>query len=101
MACKGASEGQLDKVSMTPCAPEEAKKLDEEVKQEEAASPDVYGHFMTILFEQPDGTTKKVEFTSKPLGFEFNTTAPVIVKRVNPSCHGEQLGVSSGLLMKA
>lgn len=101
IGCKGATQGEVDQVTMMPCDPAEATRLDGEVQQEEQISPDVYGPFTTILFELQDGATKEIEFTSKPLGFEFNTTAPVIIKRVNPNSTAEERGVRSGMLMKA
>mmetsp|Transcript_131505 Transcript_131505/g.281135 ORF Transcript_131505/g.281135 Transcript_131505/m.281135 type:complete len:193 (-) Transcript_131505:142-720(-) len=51
---------------------------------------------MEIGFLLPDGTTKAVVFTRRPLGMDFVKGVPITVKRIRPASQSEHLGVQEG-----
>eukprot|EP00929_Paragymnodinium_shiwhaense_P075961 TRINITY_DN38937_c0_g1_i1.p2 TRINITY_DN38937_c0_g1~~TRINITY_DN38937_c0_g1_i1.p2 ORF type:complete len:139 (+),score=28.94 TRINITY_DN38937_c0_g1_i1:66-482(+) len=55
-----------------------------------------------VLFScGPDGSTKTVLFKRRPLGFDFEKKAPLVVKRIKPGSHAAELGVKTGWTMMA
>ncbi len=55
-----------------------------------------------LLFELPGGRPEQVRyisFTRRPMGFRFNMKAPIVVKRVDPGSHAEELGVGVGWVL--
>jgi len=52
---------------------------------------------MVIGFELPDGSSKNVTFTRRPLGLDFQKNqAPIKLKEVRSGSHGAELGVQEG-----
>eukprot|EP00747_Dinoflagellata_sp_TGD_P167238 gnl/TRDRNA2_/TRDRNA2_191275_c0_seq1.p1 gnl/TRDRNA2_/TRDRNA2_191275_c0~~gnl/TRDRNA2_/TRDRNA2_191275_c0_seq1.p1 ORF type:complete len:136 (-),score=13.01 gnl/TRDRNA2_/TRDRNA2_191275_c0_seq1:65-472(-) len=51
---------------------------------------------MSLGFVTPEGESKKVQFTSRPLGLDFNMRAPIIINGVDQGSSGDQLGVKAG-----
>ncbi len=55
-----------------------------------------------LVFELPSGGPEQVRyisFTRRPMGFRFNMKAPIVVKRVDPGSHAEELGVGVGWVL--
>mmetsp|Transcript_143987 Transcript_143987/g.203725 ORF Transcript_143987/g.203725 Transcript_143987/m.203725 type:complete len:125 (+) Transcript_143987:92-466(+) len=48
---------------------------------------------VTVLFQLPNGSTKEINFTSRPWGIDFTKSTPVTVKRVRSNSHASVLGV--------
>jgi len=55
---------------------------------------------LVIVFGLPDGGTKEVTFERRPLGLDFNKTAPVVINRSRPDSIAEKLGVQAGWTVK-
>mmetsp|Transcript_17261 Transcript_17261/g.47780 ORF Transcript_17261/g.47780 Transcript_17261/m.47780 type:complete len:144 (+) Transcript_17261:100-531(+) len=51
---------------------------------------------LKVDFMLPDQTKKTVIFDRQPLGLDFNKTNPILMKRVQPGSHGDELGVKQG-----
>mmetsp|Transcript_13288 Transcript_13288/g.34246 ORF Transcript_13288/g.34246 Transcript_13288/m.34246 type:complete len:208 (-) Transcript_13288:106-729(-) len=51
---------------------------------------------LVIGFQLPDNSIKRVTFTHRPLGLDFNKTNPIQMKRVQTGSQADQLGVKQG-----
>ena len=51
---------------------------------------------LEVGFELPDGTTRVICFTRRPLGLDFNRHMPITMKHVRPGSQAEILGVEQG-----
>merc|ERR1719330_1442974 len=49
-----------------------------------------------VEFQLNDGKRHAVTFVRRPLGLDFNKTNPILMKRVQPGTHGEELGIQPG-----
>mmetsp|Transcript_56275 Transcript_56275/g.131856 ORF Transcript_56275/g.131856 Transcript_56275/m.131856 type:complete len:129 (-) Transcript_56275:109-495(-) len=61
----------------------------------EARSADS-GSELVFTFGLPDGKTQDVVFQRRPLGLDFDKSMPLVVRKVHPNQHAEELGVQSG-----
>mmetsp|Transcript_101385 Transcript_101385/g.292185 ORF Transcript_101385/g.292185 Transcript_101385/m.292185 type:complete len:139 (-) Transcript_101385:207-623(-) len=51
---------------------------------------------LQVTFMRQDGSLASVTFMRQPLGVSFGGHAPIVIKRVVPGSHGEELGVQPG-----
>mmetsp|Transcript_22154 Transcript_22154/g.40754 ORF Transcript_22154/g.40754 Transcript_22154/m.40754 type:complete len:127 (-) Transcript_22154:146-526(-) len=61
----------------------------------ESRAPDS-GSELVFTFGLPDGKTQDVVFKRRPLGLDFDKSMPLVVRKVHPNQHAEELGVQSG-----
>lgn len=48
---------------------------------------------VTVVFQLPNGSTKDIDFTTRPWGIDFTKSVPVTVKRVRANSHASSVGV--------
>jgi len=54
-----------------------------------------------LVFKNPEtNADMEVLFEKRPLGFEFNKTAPITITKVDPGSHGEEKGVKEGWIIE-
>lgn len=51
---------------------------------------------VVIMFDSPESGLQRVGFTRKPLGLSYQNVAPLVVTKVHPNGHAEELGVKAG-----
>lgn len=51
---------------------------------------------MVLVFEKPDGLSKQVTCTQRPLGMKFTKGAPLTVTEVHANGHAHDLGIERG-----
>ena len=53
----------------------------------------------SFIFRLPDGTTKEVIFTSKPLGLDFQRVLPLKIQGVHPKSCAAQFGIQENWVL--
>uniref|UniRef100_A0A7S1FBC2 Uncharacterized protein n=1 Tax=Noctiluca scintillans TaxID=2966 RepID=A0A7S1FBC2_NOCSC len=80
--CCAEKEGTLQEVGTA---------LDEEPPAEKVDPPNVI-----LAFEKPDGTSKQVTCTQRPLGMKYTKAVPLTVTGVHVHGHAHDLGIETG-----
>merc|ERR1712007_132658 len=53
-----------------------------------------------ISFGLPDGHSKTLLFTKRPMGLDFHISAPLTVRKVKEHQHGHEMGVRPDWILK-
>lgn len=58
-------------------------------------------HQLEVTFQLPNGSSRVICFTRRPLGLDFNRHMPITLKHVRPGSHADDLGVEEGWCIRS
>merc|ERR1719203_615660 len=51
---------------------------------------------LDVEFLLADGSRRSMSFVRRPLGLDFNKATPIVIQRIHPGAHANELGVQPG-----
>ncbi|CAJ1366388.1 unnamed protein product [Effrenium voratum] len=88
--CTSSAGNEKPEVTVATSAPSSTA---EDVKQASAESETPR---CVLRFVLPDGSSKEIVFTQRPLGIDFSRSLPLTCKRLKPDLQGEKKEVKIG-----